>query len=147
MKLILADKAARALSKKEVVQLLARPNILRLAFVDEKGEPMVHPVWYYYSMGRFYVATDREGTKARVLRKNPDIYFLVDESPGPTFGVRGKGTAKVVDDPDYATRVTRRNAKRYLGTLQSKTAKALLAMGPSSCVLEIMPRYMATWKF
>jgi nitroimidazol reductase NimA-like FMN-containing flavoprotein (pyridoxamine 5'-phosphate oxidase superfamily) len=98
-------------------------------------------------MGRFYVATDRQGTKARVLRKNPDIYFLVDESPSPTFGVRGKGTARVVDDPDYATRVTRRNAKRYLGTLQSKTAKALLAMGPSSCVLEIMPRYMATWKF
>jgi hypothetical protein len=89
------------------------------------------------------------GKKAKLLRKNPAVYFLVDESSreNGTFGLRGKGIAKVIDNPLYATRVTRRNVKKYLGKLQSKTAKAILAMGPDSCVIEITPSYLATWKF
>lgn len=149
MKLILADSHARPLTKSEVAQLLARPNILRLAYLDERGGPVVHPVWYYYSKGKFFVATDMEGAKARALRKNSSVYFLVDESPkgGPTRGVRGRGTAKVVDDPAYATRVTKRNVKRYLGTITSKSARTVLEMGPDSCVVEITPSYIGTWKF
>ena len=104
---------------------------------------------YDYRGDKFLVATDREGRKAKVLQKNPVVYFLVDESSREkgTLGLRGKGIAKVIDDPLYATRVTRRNVKRYLGKLQSKTAKGILAMGPDSCVIEITPSYLATWKF
>jgi nitroimidazol reductase NimA-like FMN-containing flavoprotein (pyridoxamine 5'-phosphate oxidase superfamily) len=148
LKLALADPHAKPLSKREVTQLLARPNILRLAYLDGGG-PVVHPVWYYYSRGRFFAAVDINGAKARALRKNPAVYFLIDENPkgGPTRGIRGRGTAKVVDDPAYATRVTRRNVKRYMRTLTSKAAKTVLKMGPDSCVIEIRPYYMATWKF
>jgi hypothetical protein len=146
---VLADRQARPLSKREVSQLLARPNILRMAYLDEIGDPIAHPVWYYYSRVKFLVATDREGRKAKVLQKNPVVYFLIDESSREkgTLGLRGKGIARVIDDPLYATRVTRRNVKRYLGKLQSKTAKAILAMGPDSCVIELTPSYLATWKF
>lgn len=149
MNFVLADKHARALLKREVSQLLARPNILRMAYLDETGDPIAHPVWYYYSRGKFLVATDRVGKKAKLLRKNPVVYFLVDESSSEngTLGLRGKGIARVIDDPLYATRVTRLNVRRYLGTLQSKTAKAIVAMGPDSCVIEITPSYMATWKY
>jgi nitroimidazol reductase NimA-like FMN-containing flavoprotein (pyridoxamine 5'-phosphate oxidase superfamily) len=146
---VLADRHARPLLNREVSQLLARPNILRIAYLDEMGDPIVHPVWYYYSVGKFLVATDREGMKAKVLQKNPVVYFLVDESSRErgTLGLRGKGIARVIDDPLYATRVTKHNVKRYLGKLQGKTAKAILAMGPDSCVIEITPSYLATWKF
>ena len=149
MKFVLADRHARPLLKREISQVLARPNILRMAYLDERGDPIAHPVWYYYSGGKFLIATDREGRKTKVLRKNPTVYFLVDESSREkgTFGLRGKGIARVIDDPIYATRVTTRNVKRYLGKLQSKTAKAILAMGPDSCVIEITPSYLATWKF
>ncbi len=149
MKYTLADKHAKQLSRKEVAQLLARPNIMRVAFVDRKGEPVVHPVWYYYSKGKFYFATDRDGTKADVMRYSPTVYFLVDEVPKdrPSLGVRGKGIAKVVDDAKYATDVTRRNAKKYLGTTKSKVAKAIIAMGADSCVVEITPKFIASWKF
>jgi hypothetical protein len=34
-----------------------------------------------------------------------------------------------------------------MGTLRSRAAKAVLEMGPGSSVIEITPRYMATWKF
>lgn len=122
---------------------------MRMAYLDEIGDPIAHPVWYYYSRGKFLVATDREGRKAKVLQKNPVVYFLIDESSREkgTLGLRGKGIARVIDDPLYATRVTRHNVKRYLGKLQGKTAKAILAMGPDSCVIEITPSYLATWKF
>lgn len=148
MKIILADRHAKPLSKIEVAQLLSRPNILRLAYLDDLG-PIVHPVWYYYSKGKFHVASGANSAKARALRKNPSVYFLVDESQkgGPTCGIRGRGTALVVDDSAYATKVTRRNVKRYLGNLTSKAAKRVLGMGPDSCVIEIMPSYIATWKF
>jgi general stress protein 26 len=121
MKLLLADSHARPLTKSEVAQLLARPKILRLAYFDERGDTVVHPVWYYYSRNKFFVATDMESAKARALRKNSSVYFLVDESPtgGPTRGVRGRDTAKVVDEPGYATNATRRNVLRYLGGLKS----------------------------
>jgi len=149
MKLVLADSHAMPLTESEVAQLLARPNILRLAYLDKRGGPVVHPLWYYYSSGRFFAATDIDSAKARALRKNSSVYFLIDESPkgGSTRGVRGRGTATVVDDTAYATRVTRRNVKRYLGYLTSKAAKAVLKMGPDSCVIEITPSYIGTWKF
>jgi len=149
VKFVLADRHARLLSKREISKLLDQPNLLRIAYLDERGDPIAHPVWYYYSRGKFLVAIDRAGRKAQTLQKNPLVYFLVDESSRRkgTLGLRGKGTAKVIDDPLYATKVTRRNVKRYLGTLESKTAKAILAMGPDSCVIEITPSYIATWKF
>lgn len=149
LKFILADPHARPLSKIQVARLLARPNILRMAYLDGRGGPVVHPVWYYYSKGKFLVASDTGGAKARALRKNPQVYFLVDESPrgGPTCGVRGRGTARVVDDPAYAARLTRINVKRYMGTLRSRAAKMVLDMGTDSSIIEITPRYMATWKF
>ncbi|HVX01765.1 MAG TPA: pyridoxamine 5'-phosphate oxidase family protein [Nitrososphaera sp.] len=149
MEFTLADSHAEQLSRKEVAQLLARPNLLRIAFLDERGEPVVHPVWYYYSRGKFYFATDRQGRKAHALRRNPAVYYLVDENPAgrSPLGVRGNGTARVVDDPKYATRVTRRNVVRYLGTAKSNSARAVLAMGPESCVVEVTPIKMATWKF
>lgn len=148
MKFVLADRSARPLAKKEVDQLLSQPNILRLAVADERdGLPIVHPVWYVYKKGMFLVATDKDGVKARSLRKNPIAYFLVDTDSRPPRGIRGRGTARVVDDPAYATEVTRENVLKYLGTLKTRTAKSILAMGGTSSVLEITPAYMATWKY
>ena len=124
MKLVLADLHTTPLSIKEVSQLLARPNILRLAYLG-KWLPRAHSVWYHYSRGKFFVATEINGAKARTLRKTPDVYFLDDESQkgAPPRGVRGRGMAKVVDDSEYATRVTKRNVKRYMGTLTSRAQK------------------------
>lgn len=145
-----ADRAARELGVREVEALLtgSEPNLLRLGVIDERdGAPVVHPVWFIYEDEKFLVATDSDGVKARSARKDPRVYFLVDVDSRPPRGVRGKGTAKVIDDPGYATEVTRRCVMKYLGTAGSRTAKKILAMGPGSCVLEITPEYMATWKY
>ena len=92
---------------------------------------------------------DRDGRKAQSLHKNPIVYFLIDIDPddGPPRGVRGKGFARVIDDPEYAKKVTTHNVLRYLGSIDSKVAQKLIEMTKSSCVVEVTPRYLATWKF
>lgn len=150
LRFTLADRTAKPLEEGELADLLDMPNILRLAIVDLRdGMPLVHPVWYYYKEEKFFVSVDKEGIKAQSLRKNPNVYFLVDIDPedGSPRGVRGKGTAKVVDDPDYATKVTTHNILRYLGSLDGAVAQKLIEMGRDSSVIEITPHYMATWKF
>lgn len=146
----LADRWGKAMTYSEIEQYLGLPHIMRIGLVDfADGFPIVHPVWYYYENEKFFVATDSDGKKAQSLRKNPALYFLIDSDPdeGPPRGIRGRALASVVDDPDYATRVTQRNIERYLDSPQGKSARAILEKGKDSCVLEISPIYMATWKY
>ena len=150
LRFTLADRKANQLEERELFELLDEPNILRLALIDARDNmPLVHPVWYYYKDGKFFVSVDREGVKAQSLRKNPNVYFLIDVDPddGPPRGVRGKGIARVVDDPAYASKVTIQNVMRYLGSIETQIAKKLIEMGKESSVIEITPRYIATWKF
>jgi nitroimidazol reductase NimA-like FMN-containing flavoprotein (pyridoxamine 5'-phosphate oxidase superfamily) len=150
LRFTLADRTARPLEEGEMTDLLNKPNILRLAMVDARDNmPLVHPVWYYYKDAKFFASVNRDGVKAQSLRKNPNVYFLVDIDPhdGPPRGVRGKGVARVIDDLDYATKVTTHNVLRYLGSVDGQVAQKLIEMGKDSCVIEIRPRYMATWKF
>lgn len=146
----LADKAGKPMREDELSTYLAQPHIMRIAIIDERDSyPIVHPVWYYYEDGKFFVAVDSNGLKAKSLRKNPAIYLLIDSDPsnGPPLGVRGKAKAVVVDDPEYGTKVTIRNIIRYLGSLEGNAAKRIKETGGESCVLEITPLYLATWKF
>lgn len=133
----------------EIEYFLEQPHILRLAFTDERDNgPAVHPVWYYYKNDKLYVATDRKGIKARSIRKHSRVYFLVDVAgAGPPRGIRGKATAVVVDDKGYAMEVTKRNITRYLGSLEGKAAKEIMEEAVDSCVIEITPMYIATWKY
>jgi hypothetical protein len=146
----LADSEGISMDEAEIMRFLEQPRIMRIGVIDNRDKyPMVHPVWYYYEDGKFFVATDKGGQKAESLRRNPALYFLVDSDPaeGPPLGVRGKARATVVDDAEYATRVTVRNIVRYLGSLEGKTAHKIKETGKDSCVLEITPLYIASWKF
>ena len=148
MKFTLADRDARPLDRREVEEMLSGPNILRLGLIDERdGSPIVHPVWFYYENEMLFIATDTDGAKARSLRKNPHVYFVVDVAQGPPRGVRGKGTARVSDDHAYATEVTRKCAEKYLGTTESEIAKKIIESGSDSSVIEVIPSFIATWKF
>lgn len=145
---VLADSTARPLDKQEISHVLSGPNILRLGVIDERdGLPIVHPVWFYYENEMFFIATDTDGVKARSLRKNPGAYFVVDLAHGPPRGLRGKGVARISDDHGYAREVTTKCTEKYLGTVAGETAKKVIEMSSNSSVIEIVPKYIATWKF
>ncbi|HET6808206.1 MAG TPA: pyridoxamine 5'-phosphate oxidase family protein [Nitrososphaera sp.] len=140
-----ADPEFKAMQEQEVTELLNQPNYLRVAMINERdGTPLVHPMWYYYEDGKFFAASNRAGTKIRSLKKNPEIYFLVDIADR---GVRGRGTAKVIDDSAYAVKVLSRNLQRYTGSLDSPEAKDRIEIARNNySVVEITPRFMASWK-
>lgn len=105
--------------------------------------PLVHPMWYYYENEKFFAVSNRDGVKVRSLKNNPDVYFLVDI----VDKVRGKGKAKVIDDPEYATKITTHHARRYLGSTDSPEAKSGIEVAKSYySAIEITPLFMATWK-
>ena len=97
----------------------------------------------YFNDEKFYAVSNTGGIKIQSLKKNPDVYFLVDVADR---GVRGKARAKVIDDPSYAKEITARNLTRYLGSLDSPEAKERLEFSKNYSAIEITPVYMASWK-
>lgn len=140
----LADPELKEMDKNEVSELLNQPIYLRVAMINAKdGTPLVHPIWYYFNDEKFYAVSNTGGIKIQSLKKNPDVYFLVDVADR---GVRGKATAKVIDDQSYAKEITARNLTRYLGSLDSPEAKERLEFSKNYSAIEITPVYMASWK-
>lgn len=112
--------------------------------IDERdGAPLVHPIWYYYEDGKFFAVSSSEGRKIRSLKKNPDVYFLVDIADR---GVRGKARAKVIDDPEYAKKITSRNLVRYMGSAETPEAKDRIELAKNYSAIEVTPYFIASWK-
>jgi nitroimidazol reductase NimA-like FMN-containing flavoprotein (pyridoxamine 5'-phosphate oxidase superfamily) len=145
MNLRLADPELKPLQEAEVIELLDQPIYLRVAMINERdGTPLVHPIWYNYKDGKFFAVSNKNGTKVRSLKKNPEVYFLVDIADR---GVRGRASAKVIDDSDYATEITAQNLERYMGSVDSPEAKDRLAIAKDLySAIEITPQFIATWK-
>lgn len=140
----LADPELKEMDRNEVSELLNQPIYLRLAMINAKdGSPLVHPIWYYYDEEKFYAVSNTMGIKVRSLKKNSDVYFLVDVTDR---GVRGRAKAKVIDDPSYAKEITARNLTRYLGSLDIPEAKERLEISKYYSAIEVTPDYMASWK-
>jgi general stress protein 26 len=141
----LADPELKPLGESEVIGLLNQPIYLRLAMIYTRdGTPLVHPIWYNYRDGKLFAVSNRNGTKIRSLKRNPEVYFLVDTADR---GVRGRASAKVIDDFDYATEITAQNLERYMGSLDSPEAKDRLALAKEHySAIEITPHFIATWK-
>jgi nitroimidazol reductase NimA-like FMN-containing flavoprotein (pyridoxamine 5'-phosphate oxidase superfamily) len=141
----LADPELKPLQEAEVVELLNQPIYLRLAMINTRdGTPLVHPIWYNYRDGKFLAVSNRNGTKVQSLKKNPEVYFLVDIADR---GVRGRASAKVIDDSDYATEIAAQNLERYMGSSDSPEARDRLALAKEHySAIEITPHFIATWK-
>jgi general stress protein 26 len=141
----LADPELKPLQEAEVVELLNQPIYLRLAMINTRdGTPLVHPIWYNYRDGKFLAVSNRNGTKVQSLKKNPKVYFLVDIADR---GVRGRASAKVIDDSDYVTEIAAQNLERYMGSVDSPEAKDRLALAKEHySAIEITPHFIATWK-
>jgi nitroimidazol reductase NimA-like FMN-containing flavoprotein (pyridoxamine 5'-phosphate oxidase superfamily) len=145
MNLRLADPELKPLQEAEVVELLNQPIYLRLAMINARdGTPLVHPIFHNYKDEKFLAVSNRDGIKVQSLKKNPEVYFLVDITDR---GVRGRASAKVIDDSDYATKITAQNLERYMGSVDTPEAKDRLALAREHySAIEITPHFIATWK-
>ena len=53
------------------------------------------------------------------------------------MGVRGKARANIIDDPEYAKKITSRNLIRYMGSADSPEAKDRIELAKKYSAIEI----------
>lgn len=136
------------LSEEQAIDFLTNSKLnLLLGTIDDKGDPNVHPVWYLFDNGKLYVETSKTAKKAANIKNNNSIYFCIDDEKMPYKGVRGKGTARISEDITTNIPIAERIMIKYTGNLENEVAKFLMdgVKNGLSVLVEITPKYMATW--
>jgi nitroimidazol reductase NimA-like FMN-containing flavoprotein (pyridoxamine 5'-phosphate oxidase superfamily) len=141
---------APGMDKSEVdVFLSGSKTPLRLATTNSKGEPNIHPVWYHYANDRIYLMSTKETVKVRNMNHNKTVYFSVDTDAMPNRGVKGKGTASMIKDPNKAISLSEKIVAKYLGDVNSKMANSMIdeVRKGSEVLVEITPQFFSTWDY
>jgi general stress protein 26 len=155
MKVVDATYEIPGMTREEAERFLESKLNLQIATIDEKGEPNIQPVWFYYDkdQGKLFITTSKLAKKAQNLRRESTIYFSIDyenyDGNIPPKGVKGKGTASIVEDPDRIIPQADRISMKYLGTLDHPVAKMITdsARKGEVVLVEISPKFFSTWDY
>lgn len=122
---------------------------LILGTMDEKGDPNLHPTWYYYDKNKIYVETSKISKKVQNMKRKSIVYFCIDDETIPYKGVRGKGKVRISEDVMSNIPIAEKIMIKYTGSLDNKVAKFLMnAVNDGfSVILEITPIYYSTWDY
>ena len=151
MKIISATTETPGMTKKEIDRFLESKLMLQISTIDEKDEPNIQPVWFYYDKNRekLLVTTAKISKKTKNLRNKPILYFSIDDSNFPYKGVKGKGMANMVEDPNKTVPEGDKISMKYLGTLDHPLAKMITENSKKgdNVLIEISPKFFSTWDF
>ena len=151
MKIVTATSEIPGMTREEAERFLESKLNLQIATIDEKGEPNIQPVWFYYDKNteKLMITTSKSAKKTRNLRNKPAVYFSVDDENLPYKGVKGKGFVTIVEDPDRVVPQADRISMKYLGTLDHPIAKMITDSSKKGevVVIEISPRFFSTWDY
>ena len=149
MKIISATTETPGMTKKEIDRFLESKLMLQISTIDEKGEPNIQPVWFYYDKNRekLLVTTAKISKKTKNLRNKPILYFSIDDENFPYKGVKGKGSVTIVEDPNRTVSEGEKISMKYLGTLNHPIAKMITEHSKKgdNIVIEINPKFFSTW--
>jgi general stress protein 26 len=124
---------------------------LQFATVDNKGDPNIQPVWFYYDKNtkKIFIMTGKKTTKSQNVRERPTVYFCVEDGNSPYKGVKGKGVSTISDDLQRVISISNIIMVKYLGTLDNPMAKAISERSKSGegIIIEITPKFFSTWDF
>ena len=151
MRIISAISGAPSMNKEEVNKFLKSKLLLQIGTIDDEGDPNIHPVWFDYDVDRekLLVITPKITKKVKNIRSKPIVYFSIDDENITYKGVKGKGTATIIEDPKRTVLYGEKIYMKYLGTLDHPVPKMILdsAKKGSHVVLEIRPKFFSTWDF
>ena len=151
MRIISAISGAPSMNKEEVNKFLESKLLLQIGTIDQEGDPNIHPVWFGYDIDRekLLVITPKITKKVKNLRSKPFVYFSIDEENITYKGVKGKGTAIIIEDPKRTVSYGEKIYLKYLGTLDHPVPKMILesAKKGNHVVLEISPKFFSTLDF
>jgi general stress protein 26 len=153
MKIINANPGmGTPLTEDETISFLTNSKLnIHIATLDEKGEPVIHPTWYYFDSEnkKFYIETSRTSKKIENVNSRDLVYYCVDDPNQPYKGVRGKGKVRIHDNVTHNIPLAEKIMVRYLGSLAHPMATSLMSnvKNRESVILEITPDYYSTWDY
>lgn len=151
MKILRASPEIPSMTMEEAEQFLESKLNLQFATVDNKGDPNIQPVWFYYDKNKekLFIMTGKKTNKSQNVRQRPTIYFCVEDGNSPYKGVKGKGVTTITDDPKAVISISDKIIIKYLGTLDSLTAKTISERSRTGegIIIEITPKFFSTWDF
>ena len=122
---------------------------VHISTLDEKGEPNIHPTWYYFDNNddKLYIESGKESKKTRNLRRNSIVYYCIDDDKIPYKGVRGKGIVRISDDVDYNLSKVERIVVKYLGSVGHPMSQTIISSirNKEAIIMEVTPKLYATW--
>lgn len=113
-----------------------------LSTLGPAGAPITSAVWFGVLDGDVIISTPADRPKARNVRRDPRVSFIVDTKERPYRGVAIEGEAEVLDDPGKAH--MRAIANRYLGPVLPPEMEERIATR-ERVVLRIRPRRVRPW--
>ena len=155
MKVINATHEIPGMTREEAERFLEGKLNLQIATIDEKDEPNIQPVWFYYDKdaGNLLLTTSKLAKKTRNLRRKSTIYFSIDDENyqenRPPRWVKGKGIATLIDDTNRIVPKADKISMKYLGTLDHPVAKMITdgAKKGEVILVEISPKFFSTWDY
>jgi nitroimidazol reductase NimA-like FMN-containing flavoprotein (pyridoxamine 5'-phosphate oxidase superfamily) len=141
---------APGMDQSEVDSFLAESRtLMRLGTSDAKGDPVIHPVWYYYVNNKLYLMSDKDTLKVRNINRKKTVYFSVDTDAMPNRGVKGKGTATIVKGTGKSVSISEKIISKYLGASAGAMGKSMIdrVRDGSEVLVEITPTYFSTWDY
>jgi predicted pyridoxine 5'-phosphate oxidase superfamily flavin-nucleotide-binding protein len=68
MKIIAANSGIPSMTREEAERFLESKLVLQIASIDEKGEPNIQPVWFYYDRdeGKLLIITSKFARKLKI---------------------------------------------------------------------------------
>jgi nitroimidazol reductase NimA-like FMN-containing flavoprotein (pyridoxamine 5'-phosphate oxidase superfamily) len=94
-----------------------KQELLRLAFVDQRGQPRVVPVWYVIIGRDHYIGTGSDSAKWKAIQKEPRVGWVIDGGKNGKYkGVSMFGKAEEVTDKRLRARLYRAFGKKYFGS-------------------------------
>lgn len=117
---------------------------VRLATSGRAG-PLVQSLWFDFSDGALWCATQADALVVTRLRRDPRCGFEVARDEPPYRGVRGTGRAVVL--PELGEQVLHRLLVRYLGDTSSPLAQWLLSRAASEVALRVEPSTLTSWDY
>jgi general stress protein 26 len=141
MKVINATHEIPGMTREEAERFLEGKLNLQIATIDDKDA------------GKLLLTTSKLAKKTRNLRRKSTIYFSIDDENyqenRPPRGVKGKGIATIIEDPNRIVPKADEISMKYLGTLDHPVAKMITdgAKKGEVILVEISPKFFSTWDY
>ena len=127
------------LEKRNYDQMISDTKIpIRIAYTNNDGIPNVISLWFVQIDEKIYCATQKSAKIVEYLKKNPVCGFEIAADKPPYKGVRGNGSAKIIDT--MGKDVLQILMKKYLGEKESGLSKFLKKNSPNEVAIEIIPQ-------